>query len=1729
MNANAINPASSGPAGSHFEGQVGAYYLLSMLTGSEPRGLPGTEIARIEFQRAAEGRPLDDVIVHAHDTFGNSAVLEIQVKRTITFAPGDPVFRDVMGQIIKASLRPEFWVISYELAIATARTSKKIDGAYQDVLTWARQLGDAVTFMARINRPGSANDDMRTFVQTFRSHMQTAGQPTDDEAVWRLLRKLQILIFDFTAQGSASEELCKERTVRALHPDDTLRAGNLWTTLVELALQVAKNGGDRTRVALIEDLNRQSFRLTGFRRFSTARAALAEASQHALADIDDKVGNVTLTRHELVTAVHAARDVGRYIEIRGDAGVGKSGVLKHFAEQIAKESHIVLLSPGRIPQRGWTNMKAVLAFDGTARELLSDLAGDGGSILFIDNLDFFTDEERKSVIDLVREAATVPGFAVIVTARRNFGMEVPTWLPSEAIASLGCAEPIIIDELSETEVAELRSAAPMLVPLLADTHPARAVSRNLFRLSRLASLPGGGSFPRTEVDMAEQWWQTADGSLGDDHRERSRLLRALAEMSILSTGPIDVSDHPAQAVNTLVASETLIDLGNDHVAFRHDVLREWAIANLLYSKPALIERLPFDRPAPAALARGIELYARMLLERASDSDGTRWKGLIESLSRQGLHGSWRRVVLLSLVRSEVGGELLTRVSDLLFADCARLLRELIRIVIAVDVQPGKKIFSNYGIPIAMIPDDFNIPSGPSWHRLIFWLLSLGERLPVVAIPDVVTLYTGWSMGMIGRDPLTPSLLQWLYRWLTEIETAREAETFHEQREPFNGELDHDFIGSLENDLRTGFLMFCNQAPSLAAEYLQSLGRRRRSEDIALKILRYRGALAQAAPAELAELTATALIPERRPKGWYQSTSIAEPFGLLDHEFVPVSPLQGPFFDLLTHAPQHGLSLIRQLVDHAISFHSRGRACGANAIRIILYDGERVFPWRQSYGWSREWSGEACCVTSALMALEAWAHRRIEAGESINEIIKDVLGPPGSPTAYLLVAVDLLLSHWPKTREVLVPFLACPELLCLDRERYSCDSFKDPDIFGLKALQKEPIGVVSVEDLKKRASRKFMIDKLLGNYAVNELFELRKTLYALLQQSAERLGPPDAQSDLSDPAFMVAHALNLIDPGNWHEESVTSVDGEQMSALRYVSPMDEEQHFERLKEATQETATDAKMQEALRIVLDDPSRSTPKFAEAALEWAQIAATVPKGEDADEDWIREEAIYTAAMIVMRDGDADLRKRYAVWGRNIFIQALQSKEDPVHRHRSGLRFNPIAIAFAGMIHLLKDHATPDDIRILLEVAASGNPAAAYGFGAAAVKLAAINERLPRAVLRSAFAASIRPWTRGWDIPENEASIRSERYQQRVKMAVDGELDWLADERPEPDWPTFPSEPIRRRPGIWVGGGVATRNAAMEQHSTPETYIDHQAAAIWLRNTEGLVDSSKRPWIRDVIQFYSAWSAIANGAELEPFERIDHPPTEWNDAYFDIMARCLPGLDLKGIEKFALVPIISLPDESFFDIVTQFLRSVDIVYFNNHSLQEVIAVNIRLVLANRMMSSRGWKRLVDSRSDTIEVHIAPAIAVFFFNDRNYFQPAKCYLLEKGIDMIDPFLPVLKDMIESGPSLFVAFQTLNLLEVSPRSAQFPLMLAAIRTWMKSYPGDSTFWVNNDIGRRVCVWIEKIRCQEPTLFDSDRTAWPDVDRLLTALVSLGVPDASRLEEALSRGSVPQGVNHHEFS
>ena len=384
------------------------------------------------------------------------------------------------------------------------------------MLRWAREVGSASTFIARLNHKKVGNDDMRTFVATVRSHLAAAGCASDDETVWQILRRFQILTFDYDAPGSQSSELALERARHVLEPEDALRASAFWKALTETAIRAAASGGDLDRARLLAELALvDGFRVLGSQRNRAPREALSQAASLAAADLRRNIAGVTLARSAQLEAVRDARDVGRYVEIRGGPGVGKSGLLGMLVQQVLTEARAIVLSPERAIPGGWLAFKSALGIDTSPQAFLSDLASDGGAVLFVDSLDFFDDAaKRVTVIDLVRSAAEVPNFQVIVTVRPDFDKEEPNWLPSDALASLGRAPPVVVKELGAEEIEELRSAAPVLRALLADDHPARDIARNLFRLSRLLEVQGSAEELRSEADLLERWWTTADGAPG---------------------------------------------------------------------------------------------------------------------------------------------------------------------------------------------------------------------------------------------------------------------------------------------------------------------------------------------------------------------------------------------------------------------------------------------------------------------------------------------------------------------------------------------------------------------------------------------------------------------------------------------------------------------------------------------------------------------------------------------------------------------------------------------------------------------------------------------------------------------------------------------------------------------------------------------------------------------------------------------------------------------------------------------------------------------------------------------------------------------------------------------------------------------------------------------------------------------------------------------------------------
>jgi hypothetical protein len=169
---------------------------------------------------------------------------------------------------------------------------------------------------------------------------------------------------------------------------------------------------------------------------------------------------------------------------------------------------------------------------------------------------------------------------------------------------------------------------------------------------------------------------------------------------------------------------------------------------------------------------------------------------------------------------------------------------------------------------------------------------------------------------------------------------------------------------------------------------------------------------------------------------------------------------------------------------------------------------------------------------------------------------------------------------------------------------------------------------------------------------------------------------------------------------------------------------------------------------------------------------------------------------------------------------------------------------------------------------------------------------------------------------------------------IAMEAEWRWLQEEGDEPDWPTFPPARISVREKRFTGGAPPTHK---ELKAEAQFYVDHQAAAIWLSKFLGR-ELLAPDWLRPAADHYGDWTSALNGAGLNQSDELSQRASEWNSAYFDLVARSLSGLTADAIDRLCLDPVLCLPDEAFLDVMAELLLSLDAVYLNDNGCQSAL-----------------------------------------------------------------------------------------------------------------------------------------------------------------------------------------------
>ncbi len=900
-----------------------------------------------------------------------------------------------------------------------------------------------------------------------------------------------------------------------------------------------------------------------------------------------------------------------------------------------------------------------------------------------------------------------------------------------------------------------------------------------------------------------------------------------------------IDDLDSSTVAELLRFDSLReDTRGATVAFRHDVLRDWAVGFLVHEDGERLTSLPMNKPLAPGLARGLEVAARLALE--ADTTGAHWSALLAIVERDGSHGSWTRPVLLAVPRAEYALAYFIHLSSVLLEADGRRLSEIIRLMIAVESEPLAKLVARVkpAIPIPAGADDLIVPRGKSWVWLVLWLVASGDVLPTARIPDVVKVFQAWLISTQHQTyPFSARIVDYLFNWLTRVEEAMSYRTYR-NIEDVPPSLNIPHLCDVRDEIRMTAFSFAHLSPAAADKYLSGLKPDKVRHHDMQAILKAPGTLSRATPAAMATFTLGALIEKEDSEDFYRgSRHRFGPFGVHGNLLSPASPSQGPFLNLLEHAPAEGLRAIRGLVEHATQWRREMYVQDRRPfprISIHFPAGTKSFEGDWSvYHWSRS-IAPSVITASALMALEAWGHRQIEAGRPFEDVLHDVLGPDGSSIAFVAVAVDLVLSHWQEAADVAWPMVATPELLELDDVRSTRDL---AGVDRMVEFEPEPSGwPVKRADLDTRRSRQARLSYTIAHYVLHADPKQLEVLRTSLEQARNEImqRPAEGEDPVNGLRATAERAVRMTYAEHWPLVKVFLQDGREVEVHQYQRDPEEAERIAADAAHAQASVRHMNVRQKIQVALLDPTQSTTEIVAEGLAWAkeqpQNGEDPPADDEDHDDFNRkwdQRAVTMAAALVARDYEGADRTDVINWAQPILQSAADRDEE--YRGNDQIEFNMAAIAALGLIALYRRDRDAVMRDALLRLASRQHLAVVRSLGSYLPELAKIEPRLPRTLVRIAMTSSIHPRRADSDRQNRE---RQDAYRARVESAITGEQHWLDGTGDELAWPELPSWLSRPRRSIRIGGGTVEDDEITEN---PDWYVDEHVLGALVATLSG------------------------------------------------------------------------------------------------------------------------------------------------------------------------------------------------------------------------------------------------------------------------------------------------------
>ncbi len=1697
------SPRATGPAGAQFEAKVATHYALAVLAKTEAFGLPGAIVERIEFQRRAQGYPLDDIIIKGETGSGEERCLEIQAKRSIAFTEGNKEFAGIVKDMVMGHNADP----NRMFAVAIERTSGPIENGVQEVLELAHVTTTVESFLALLYSPGRGNPDMKRFVEAFRKHL-SKNKIAADEILFQLLKGFFVLVFDYARPQSIAEH---HDRMRAQQLTSKVQDKDPYDTLFGWILRSDAIGGETDRLHLTSALREHGIEISGARSLTKARGRIEEMSRFALSDINTEVAGCQLVRanrrQEVTSYLDEAEVGGSIVEITGPGGAGKSALLKAVAEARSLTCRIVVLAPDRTPSGGWVALRNEIDIDASAGEFFEDLSCDGGGLICIDGLDRFRDiAQRKTVLDVIRSALGVKGMTVLFTSRSGWEEEAVAWLDDDIVEAMSLRKTIKVEGLNDEEASALAEAAPSLAPLLNSDHPARNLARNPFILRRLVRTRLNAEAVLGEASLARDWWASGAHGIGLTYgaqRARRRVLVEVCEALTAGNALADVSHQTSDAVASLISDDVLVEIGaTDRVRFKHDLLTDWALACFFAEDSSHTAALDLNAPPPFWLSRGLELSSRLLAE---GEDVTAWPSYLEMLEGTNAQNGWVGLVLLALVRSEHADTLLSRYSSILLHDRGDRAAILLRRAIASHGQSAGSIFRKIVPADTPIPEGCILPDGPVWLRLILWSVSQFDMLPSQALSASIDLFEKWvTFSIFGEDVISPRLLECFSDLLVahiedrDYPLPKPGDPLPKIRYPVSG-----------NDVKTVRLqlsLLAQRAPTAVERYLNAVADSSHAADELYEILQFPGNLPAAAPSAFVSAFLSAVEKDREAFSEVSGRDrIGPDFPRLDGPFVLGKAGIALFAALLNANSKEGMYLIRSLVEEA------EKAVGlveGDEFDLSLLGETRIVSSSYSYGWSRV-NGPSTLLYKALAALEHWGHQQIDSSESLDKIVRKIAGEGQISGALLLIITDLVLSHSKLDGGLLIDLISSPEVLVLDARRLQYDSIEQMSSgsLSIRTLQGNQNDQAIEKDLSERASRGIALHDTISQVVFRQAVEATTELRSRLSEAVDRLGAWMEDSvNWNSPSFLASHALRLSFKENYERVNVAGPDGDERKGWQFRWPEGQQRWLQ--TQGAKVTAESKSFNRGLAIRMDmDSDKSSLKAniadAENVLEETKEAIPGEGSElhDPNDPWINRVA---AGAYLARFGDAQKMEVHRTGLIQLFDMALISRDGISPNLRYDVMYDPRALAIAGLLYLEARFEVPPAIRSLFDAITSFPESAVAVFTRHPAAVQQLGEQIIRSAVRIGIESCIFPRRAHYDEDEGEFDRRKSLSENNLEDRLAKELSWLDVKGQEPIWPSPPPRRSRRSSrGVTFPGAAKSESNARLAAVWPNFYFDDRTAAVWLQVISQLGNDGQAV-IAALLRDNWNWLVRVNGVADDGEDNTDLEQT-WTRGLLECAGGHAKFWSVAERQALVFDLLAEFSDEAFIDSAAAFLLQSDLSHIEGDATDTAYLVGIREQLWARLSETHRWRQHLWSPKSGMEIHLNDLISAFFLKVSHGFGSRTAYTDGLVDDQLTLFFPILTEVVvAASPCPTIALLFLDILEIVDCQVGEPFLAAAASCWVAD--ADVRFLNELGIGRRVCKLAENAGVKAGSV-----QQWL---RIADAISAAGVAEGEELKQLL---------------